>query len=537
MSSSSSSSHFVFDVMQYMPLKNPQKALSSIDEGEVKKTAKKVSELAIFAKGLFLMGSFALLTIAPIAFSLGASTLIISNALVCGLTLIAASVAALVFSFFEETPYLEEEPMFFQNKEEAQNHEKIKEAEATLASFDKWEALEKLNFNTTELTLKPLANNSNNCWVNSLIQVIFHSPLLFESLTSSEKWQALNSELKQLQENYVKLQNDSKKKLQKEEAEEKKAAIDKAKIDIDLVVSKKRVLAAFNLFAKRYKDWIPGELINPLDTQLIRCALQGLEPRIELNSQEDPLEALSLLRTHRLLDSIEMQIEEKSINIDTQVEKIEKKNTEEFAINLSMQEKKTLKELLETFCNEEIPENEGFFGDSNEFKLTKQIRRFIQWPQELFLTLKRFKFIPPIEAKETVQTKQDKQEHLKTESDQLIDQKVQEHVKAENSNPQRGKVKKITDEIHVPLAMDLEDSLFFHDNDDTIRYHLSSFIRHIGGENSTNSGHYVAYIRKGEKWFLCNDSAIEEVDNKENPNAITHAAGIGYGFQYVKENS
>ena len=41
-------------------------------------------------------------------------------------------------------------------------------------------------------------------------------------------------------------------------------------------------------------------------------------------------------------------------------------------------------------------------------------------------------------------------------------------------------------------------------------YHLSSIICHKG--SSCTSGHYIAYVRRGNRWFLCNDSLVREVD-------------------------
>jgi len=42
-------------------------------------------------------------------------------------------------------------------------------------------------------------------------------------------------------------------------------------------------------------------------------------------------------------------------------------------------------------------------------------------------------------------------------------------------------------------------------------YSLTGIIVHYG--NSLNSGHYVAFIKKNGKWFLCNDSSITQLDN------------------------
>ena len=43
-------------------------------------------------------------------------------------------------------------------------------------------------------------------------------------------------------------------------------------------------------------------------------------------------------------------------------------------------------------------------------------------------------------------------------------------------------------------------------------YRLVAFIHHRG--NTPHSGHYVAYVRKGEQWFCCDDSRVSAVSNK-----------------------
>jgi ubiquitin C-terminal hydrolase len=43
------------------------------------------------------------------------------------------------------------------------------------------------------------------------------------------------------------------------------------------------------------------------------------------------------------------------------------------------------------------------------------------------------------------------------------------------------------------------------------KYELNGIIVHYG--SSLNSGHYVSYVKKDKKWFLCNDSQITEVNN------------------------
>ncbi len=54
-----------------------------------------------------------------------------------------------------------------------------------------------------------------------------------------------------------------------------------------------------------------------------------------------------------------------------------------------------------------------------------------------------------------------------------------------------------------------------------LRYCLVSFVNHFGV--SVNSGHYTATVRRGNKWFECNDFNCKETDNpcgKSNSNIV-----------------
>lgn len=56
------------------------------------------------------------------------------------------------------------------------------------------------------------------------------------------------------------------------------------------------------------------------------------------------------------------------------------------------------------------------------------------------------------------------------------------------------------------------------------RYRIKGFAYHLG--KSTGFGHYVAYIKVGKTWFLCNDSSIRAVEQRE----VTEALRKGYLF-------
>ena len=40
------------------------------------------------------------------------------------------------------------------------------------------------------------------------------------------------------------------------------------------------------------------------------------------------------------------------------------------------------------------------------------------------------------------------------------------------------------------------------------KYILQSTISHIG--ETINNGHYIAHVKKSDKWYQCNDQAVEE---------------------------
>lgn len=43
---------------------------------------------------------------------------------------------------------------------------------------------------------------------------------------------------------------------------------------------------------------------------------------------------------------------------------------------------------------------------------------------------------------------------------------------------------------------------------ETIHFDLHGFILHTG---STNGGHYIAYVKRNEKWYEANDSSITQM--------------------------
>jgi len=77
---------------------------------------------------------------------------------------------------------------------------------------------------------------------------------------------------------------------------------------------------------------------------------------------------------------------------------------------------------------------------------------------------------------------------------------------------------KITAEIDVTETFRLDHNHI--KGDKAADYRFTLFIVQRG---SKTEGHYVAYVRKGEQWFLCNDSTVQEVSKEEAKQAMRTA--------------
>lgn len=65
------------------------------------------------------------------------------------------------------------------------------------------------------------------------------------------------------------------------------------------------------------------------------------------------------------------------------------------------------------------------------------------------------------------------------------------------------------EKISNQIEFELEKDIVFFGN----QYTLNSIIIHIG--SSLRHGHYCAYIRRGKKWFICNDEEVQIADIKK----------------------
>ncbi|HJX26331.1 MAG TPA: hypothetical protein VJ885_00340, partial [Thermoanaerobaculia bacterium] len=59
-------------------------------------------------------------------------------------------------------------------------------------------------------------------------------------------------------------------------------------------------------------------------------------------------------------------------------------------------------------------------------------------------------------------------------------------------------------------------------------YDLTSLVSHLGG--SPAGGHYVSYVRRGDRWYLADDEALDEVSDEE----VDRAAQSAYLYTYAR---
>lgn len=463
--------------------------------GKVVQTAEKVNQLVNFAHHLLTAGIIVLLMAAPISTALGLGFWVIREVVLIGVTLLLTGIAALISSVswgsLNDQQNTGHKPRFgflgFGSGNTAQ---------ALLASLDEHEFKDFSSLSAESVVPKSLVNQGNNCWVNAFMQMVLNSDLLRRYLTSHERWEELDTELQQ------------------KESELKE--------EINQIIAKKRVLAAFNLFIKNYQS----EEDQP-DSQMIREAIRFLqEDPMDSDSQEDASEVFGILRNAELLPNFPMNrvIEGKEVDVATKKPVPSGKATsttkEEslFIVDLTMDGKTQLITLLNIFCSKEkkeLKKDEPFKKEDGEhsgktFKKDLETYQFLTPPEELFISLNRYTFdgrtSPSLEGTAT-----------------KVDKATQtEKVAYEPQGTRKNKT-----EINVHFVISLEEGTHVQEGEG--KYLLTSFISHIG---MAESGHYVSYVRKGAKWHLCDDARSPEEITEE---AAKAAAASGYLFHYVIE--
>jgi hypothetical protein len=79
-----------------------------------------------------------------------------------------------------------------------------------------------------------------------------------------------------------------------------------------------------------------------------------------------------------------------------------------------------------------------------------------------------------------------------------------------------GEFSYLTNPIIIPDDDSIDFSIAFGKEQGSVRYKLTGFLYHNGNQQSANtSGHYVAYVRKGENYYYCSDRIINTISKKE----------------------
>ena len=87
---------------------------------------------------------------------------------------------------------------------------------------------------------------------------------------------------------------------------------------------------------------------------------------------------------------------------------------------------------------------------------------------------------------------------------------------------------KIIQSIKIPFEINF-NPYYKEPPQTTSIYNLTAFAQHIGG--GIRVGHYVAYVKKANQWYKCNDSRISKVSNIKE---VQEAANLAYFFVYKK---
>ncbi len=84
--------------------------------------------------------------------------------------------------------------------------------------------------------------------------------------------------------------------------------------------------------------------------------------------------------------------------------------------------------------------------------------------------------------------------------------------------------------IAIPYKFGISKECFEGSSLKSLLFELKSVIVHYG--STYNSGHYVAYVKKGSQWYLCNDSTVTQVSDDDVKEDI---GKNGYVFFYEKK--
>jgi hypothetical protein len=95
--------------------------------------------------------------------------------------------------------------------------------------------------------------------------------------------------------------------------------------------------------------------------------------------------------------------------------------------------------------------------------------------------------------------------------------------------------------IHTPIEVPLKYLVLKKENinratSDT-NYQLKSFIVHKGDMSSdgTSKGHYISVVKKGDKWYLCDDANVHEMKTDQVKELAKHAYMLTYELDRMTE--
>lgn len=276
-----------------------------------------------------------------------------------------------------------------------------------------------------------ISNDGNNCWANSLLQMILNSESISKKILDSKNNNTLG-ELVELLQNY-------------------------------------------------YQSQIDGSNISSVQSENLRHLARGWNQTISASGQEDPFDVLvnifeKIKFTQPILHTITSHVKG--------VKKQSTKRELHPIIDLSLTSSKSVK--FEEIFSKEFTYNSD---EGHQFQL-----KFEEVPSDLFIRVKRF--------------------------EQVID------------DGQFLRENKLDTHIEVPINFTLDAKLISQNQSiqQPANFECTGCIIHIG--DSTKSGHYVAVEKKGNTWYLINDSFSKEISEAE---AQVHL-GQGYIFHFTRRN-
>jgi ubiquitin C-terminal hydrolase len=282
------------------------------------------------------------------------------------------------------------------------------------------------------------------------------------------------------------------------------------------LVSDDNKLKDFKDFILQYeKDLKDKKELSKADSQKLREAIHSIHPEISKNvsTQEDAYEIFTIIKN--LMDenktafftNMKSTSYYRKDNMDIPLDEINEINCGQ--IELPIESKKSFQESFDNFFNEKVDgatymviedqvdyryKSNHSLWDSLTFRtsepfikkvekhypMIKTTREYEKAPDDMFVNLKRFSF--------------DKKKNRAIKNNDVYE--VDENIFLKHKNNQK--------------------------------YELDAFVRHLG--RTPGSGHYVAYVKIDNKWYVFNDERVSLVSDDELKEAKSHA----YFYHFAK---